>query len=712
MSRQPSFPRANVLVLGGNSVQVLLPSTLVSQADALLQAHRIEDAADLADQQRRKLQALITVDEHEAEELRYVYQRLGFQCLTETLFDDAGKHLFAGEVDPRVLISYFPDLCGNLFLEEDAVDVFAGVAEYLPHEESIDDIIAANLVLNYSPHLSPNTREAPPAVELKEMLRMTARDMLEVYLRKWRTKLKMEDSKRAQSSQPIMVAIDTVLAKLYVAHSKPADLQKLLSEPNVIVLPELEPVLVAAQRFGALCKLYGQYGQESKLLSTWAKLVDGEWKDDEVKDPLGSIFALLGERRDRTLIQQWGIWLTKRDSDRALKLLTSLSSGKRTAEDDRGLLTQLQEADPSSGRRYLEHLVLKKRSQDPELHMQLAMSCLDELFSCIEDESTSKLWRAKLASYTSSRSETSFLSYFASTTPDSAATRTRLKTILFLQGSTLYDPQPIRQRLLEHEKILQFEIAIINGKLGEHRSALTSLVHGLRDPTSAEIYCTLGGEIVPPKTTQSLGERFELQAWAALTVPTAAPGRPALPKAQSMSRVSTVDGELKKSLVRLLVEVYMGGGEATAERTARFLNAQAMNLDVLDVISLIPPDWPLSILSTFVARSLRRTLHAHHEGQIVKAVSASENLAVAERTWVFIREQGAIIEEAVDDGEEGDERVDEKGVPASFDEKVALHAGELAQEAPSEVVDIPHPEPGAKEAASLRDPPSDVEVGT
>lgn len=70
-----------------------------------------------------------------------------------------------------------------------------------------------------------------------------------------------------------------------------------------------------------------------------------------------------------------------------------------------------------------------------------------------------------MSSYTSSRSDTSFLSYFASTTPDSAATRTRLKTILFLQGSSIYDPRPIRQRLIEHEKLLRFEIAIIDGKV-------------------------------------------------------------------------------------------------------------------------------------------------------------------------------------------------------------------------------------------------------
>jgi len=56
------------------------------------------------------------------------------------LFEDAGKHLFNGEVDPRIVASYYPDLRGNLFNPEDSMDVFAGVAERMPKERSIDDI--------------------------------------------------------------------------------------------------------------------------------------------------------------------------------------------------------------------------------------------------------------------------------------------------------------------------------------------------------------------------------------------------------------------------------------------------------------------------------------------------------------------------------------------------------------------------------------------
>lgn len=91
----------------------------------------------------------------QAEELRYVYQRIGFQCFSETLFEDAGKHLFNGVLDPRLLISYYPDLRGSLFTADDVMDVFAGVAEHMPQENSVDDISES------LSHSSPSPRHVP-----------------------------------------------------------------------------------------------------------------------------------------------------------------------------------------------------------------------------------------------------------------------------------------------------------------------------------------------------------------------------------------------------------------------------------------------------------------------------------------------------------------------------------------------------------------------
>ncbi|KAI0641370.1 hypothetical protein C8Q79DRAFT_990403 [Trametes meyenii] len=695
----PNFPRANVLVLGADAVQALLPSTLISQADALLEAHRLEDAADLAEQQRKRLQSVLNADKHELDELRYVNQRLAFQCFQETLFEDAGNRFYEGELDPRVLISYYPELCGDLFREDDSVDVMAGVAEHMPPESSVDDIIAANLVRNYSPHLEPNTREAPPTVELRNILSMTARDMLESYLRKWRRKLAVENA--TPQLLVLRVVVDTVLAKLHVNTEKLPELYALIDQPNAIAISEIETVLVGSRHLNALCKLYQQRGDDAKLLDTWSKLVGGEWKDPDIQDPLTRMFDLLNDKKDRALIERWMPWLIKNDSERALKLLLATLPSKRKAGDDRLLLQEINAVSPAAGTQLLEHLVIHRRSADPELHAQLAMAYADQLLACLADEATSKLWRAKVASYTSGRSDTPFISYFSSTTPDSEHKRVRLKTILFLQGSTFYNPEAIRARLSPHAKILKLELAILEGKLGNHRSALSILVHDLNDATSAEAYCTLGGEVVPAKTAQAIGERAGLQAWAALVTPLAALGKQIKPGATPMKRIKTVDDEVKKDLVMILLEVYMSGGEATADRTAQLLNSQAMNLDVVDVISMIPPEWPLRVLSTFVTRSLRRTLHAHHEGQIVKAISQGQNLAVVDSSWDVIREQGAIVEEPLEDGE--DEDVGEKlglelgervqGEPASFNEKGPLHTLALQpevddQEGDGGVVDI------------------------
>ena len=124
-----------------------------------------------------------------------------------------------------------------------------------------------------------------------------------------------------------------------------------------------------------------------------------------------------------------------------------------------------------------------------------------------------------------------------------------------------------------------------------------------------------------------------------------------------------------------------------------------MNLDVLDVIAKIPPEWPLRVLSTFITRSFRRTLHARHEGQIVKAISQGQNLAVSEHAWLILREEGAVVEEPAsdDEGQEGEETEEKKlglelgervdGQPASFSEKVGLHFAPDA-EAEENVVDI------------------------
>ena len=114
-------------------------------------------------------------------------------------------------------------------------------------------------------------------------------------------------------------------------------------------------------------------------------------------------------------------------------------------------------------------------------------------------------------------------------------------------------------------------------------------------------------------------------------------------------------------------------------------------MPLLQVLPTIPSSWPLRTLSTFLSRSFRRTLHAHHESLLIKAIASCENLEVSERTWEVLREQGAIVEEAVEteDDESVADGIHEKvgGLGLELDEKVGLR-GEHGS-----VIDIPPPDP-------------------
>ncbi|KAG5716916.1 Transforming growth factor-beta receptor-associated protein 1 [Termitomyces sp. T112] len=663
-----TFPRSSVLVLGSNSVQSLVPSTLISQVEALLESHRIEDATDLAESQRKKLQGSVSVDE--ADELRYVYQRIGFQCFAETRFAEAANCFFIGELDPRLVISYYLNLRGSMFTSDDSMHVFVGVAEHMPTETSVEDIVR-----NYSPHISPNTRTAPLTAELRKILVAEANERLESFLTSWRERRKAQgwidyavggSAKQVKVVDPTLQVVDTVLVKLYAELKKTQELYNILLEPHDIVVDEVEPVLKRNGQYNALCMLYRKSGDDRKLLDVWSKLIDGEWTDEDIPDPLSNMVALLNEKRDRTLTQHWGLWLTKRNSERGLQLLMPKDTGKRRErpDEDLALLEAIKEANAAAGMQYLEYLVLQRKSSSRQLHDMFAASCIKRLSAVLAQESVSKLWRAKAASYASNRTNTSFLSYFASTTPDSPHKRTRLRTVLFLAGSGLYDPAIVRPLLFEHQKILKLELAIVDGKLGHHREALATLVHDLHDSISAEVYCTLGGDIVPPKMAQTLAENNAgLEIWVTAFFGTKLKNGAA---AAGMTRDKSGVDEGKTKLLKVLLEVYMSEGKDNAQRAAHLINSQAMNLDMLDVIPVVPPQWPLSLMSSFLARSFRRTVHARYEGKIVKTLSSGQNLEVKDRTWLILREEGAIIEEPLEQGDGGGEATG----PESFDEKL------------------------------------------
>ncbi|KAI6148762.1 hypothetical protein BKA82DRAFT_4141239 [Pisolithus tinctorius] len=436
------------------------------------------------------------------------------------------------------------------------------------------------------------------------------------------------------------------------------------------------------------------------------------------------IAPTIGEAERRSLMRKWGVWLAARDADRGLSLLMSgpptrvqrpTTVGGRTKNkdwegeqektDELAVLAELRKTGSAAAKKYLEWLIVGKGRENSLLQGQLVESCVEDLFECLRDDAIAKLWRAKCASYTSATPTTAaslskfpstqaaslmsdslpraanippprppFLSYFVSTTPDSPSKRTRVKALLALQATPFGSGaegeallKRVQERIAEGgwEKALSLEVAVLHSKLSPPSIVLRTL-HSLRDSVTAEAFASNGGAygVISPRIGASAAEGCELADWAKWFVKTVEDRSAAVNRTKSANPGRQPPSEMLKTLVQVYTE------DEDVQQVSRLLSSQAQNLEIPDVISLVPESWPLHSVSSFLVRSLRRSLHEKHEGQIVKAIYAGQNLKVFERSYITLRDEGAIIEETIEDGEGGSGE--------SFDglvEKVAMQLG-------------------------------------
>jgi hypothetical protein len=89
-NRQPSqFPKAHVVVFGPDCVYALLPSTIISQADGLIDSGKVQDAAHLVAQVQKKL---ATRPGGEGEMVRSCTHRSGYPMLSLINFATGGRY--------------------------------------------------------------------------------------------------------------------------------------------------------------------------------------------------------------------------------------------------------------------------------------------------------------------------------------------------------------------------------------------------------------------------------------------------------------------------------------------------------------------------------------------------------------------------------------------------------------------------------------------
>ncbi|BGP33373.1 hypothetical protein JCM10296v2_005173 [Rhodotorula toruloides] len=650
-----------VLVVGRNGLYSLSPLTLVVQADALIDKGRDVDALALADNFVKSASGGIA----ENPELAYVYMRLAFLKLEQTVFQEAFDLFARARSDPRMVVRMFPNLRRPLMAPGDEVTVCKGVLDEVRSARTIDEYILNNLNRNYSPHLKPNVELAATTVELRNSLAMTARDCLMSYLLKWRAARRSGEGEdgMAGDSRKVDMVVDTTLVKLLAEQSRPDDIRDLLSGPHDCVVKEVEQALLDAGLYQLLAAILLEKSETARVLEIWSRIIDGEYADESFKDGLQRVFDLTWRSKDKLLVEKYGLWMLKHDQSRALRLF---SDPKQTITfDTRDLFAKMSKVDPDAADRFLESTVLQKRDLDSRLHADLVKRYIGRLGELLADAEAKAHVREQESAYASLVASTSnppaFLAFLtARSSADSSRAlldRVRLKAALFLSGSTKYDVQAAKQELEEMEvkglRGLTLERAIVYGKLHLDRQALSLLINNLHDLASAEAYCLQSGDPLAQADVVAATSKLDL---------------PFKRNRKALSAARREEEERRKqALAKLLVEMCLrrpqsgsfseetektDEGAVPKERVARLLETQAVHLDTLEVLSLVPDDYSLQVISRYLSRSLRRSLHVQQERSILKSLALGQNLVLQERAFELQARLGPTVE-AKDDTKGG-----------------------------------------------------------
>eukprot|EP00112_Aurelia_sp_Birch-Aquarium-sp1_P011708 Seg2464.2 transcript_id=Seg2464.2/GoldUCD/mRNA.D3Y31 product="Transforming growth factor-beta receptor-associated protein 1" protein_id=Seg2464.2/GoldUCD/D3Y31 len=177
------------------------------------------------------------------------------------------------------------------------------------------------------------------------------------------------------------------------------------------------------------------------------------------------------------------------------------------------------------------------------------------------------------------------------------AARQRLQDLL--EMSSMYRVSVLLSKIGDLE--LHNEIAILYGKLDQHEKALQILVNKLKDHAAAERYCVV--------SSQGKGD------------------------------------ELRTKLFHMLLAVYLQCNESegecsNVEPAMKLLNTHQRDFDPLEVMKMIPDDWSVGALSSFLAGAMRKSLHSSRHKKIEASLSRSVYL---KNRYIYIGCQNGAI---------------------------------------------------------------------
>ncbi|RIA94527.1 vacuolar sorting protein 39 domain 2-domain-containing protein [Glomus cerebriforme] len=597
-----------LIIAGSESVVALAATPFTVKIDSMLDASRVEEAIELSKQMITTATPENIHSERMRHEFNYIQQKSGFLYLGLTFFDMACPLFEEGRTDPRLLIQLFGEM-KDIIRNDDDFTVYSGVKTVVKQLGSIEDIVSRNLVKNYEPHIKPDVESAQATQRLGKVLITNAREMLQKFLTKDREQRVVKGKALKPDERNILRAVDNALLRLYASSDKPESEQQLnilLENPNECELELSEKVLLDNKKYYPLSLLYKDSKEYRKALEIWKRILEKDNSDKDVSNGLQQMANILGMLDDHDLILEYASWVVKQDEIIGAKVYIQPNLRRPLLIESNLVLDQLRSVGNKGLKMYLEYLVLQRKSHEDEHHTELALLYVKEFKNQLQsDEVKTKIEEITnefIRSSKDSKFSKTYLSFLLDQPTEDLLSHERAKLINYLQSSVRYNAEVVLNSLLEIQ-VLKAELAIVYGKLNEHEKALRILINDLKDFRGAEVYCFYAGRMIGKSSSKKQSDKKLIED-------------------NDKNLIAT-----RRTLFLMLLKVYLEiqNGSEMVEEIINLLNAQAVYLDITEVMGLLPEYWSVEMLSKFLVRSLRQGYHNYREGQVLKGLCRGEN---------------------------------------------------------------------------------------
>ena len=500
--------------------------------------------------------------------------------------------LMEGGVDPRLVLTMLPQLRDDVFEGATGIWVHAGLIETIKTYTS-----------------SPDTHGSD-AVEKKGVLdEPEIASLVKRYLQAWRQR---KGFGSIANEVEVFETVDAALLHVLLHLDKPhpartpsirAELYSFV-DSGVDCFDRAVTLLESYHRLYVLSRLYQQRKMAKKVLETWRRIIEGAPDDGgELADGENEVRKYLVRTRDPILIEEFGIWLARRNPSLGVQVFTD--DNRRVRMEPSEVVQLLRQKAPEAVKVYLEHLVFGKKSY--QYAEDLISYYLESVLAVLESSDQARSILSQ--SYESYRAlhppKPTYRQFVVDNAVPQSWWHDRLRLLELLGGSHgsdfTYNVAGILERIEPFEKELVPESIILDGRQGRHQQAIRLLVHGLGDYHTAVNYCLLGGaSIFHPMS-----------------------GSVTFADAQSRDERVVLFGYLLSEFLR--IEDFNDRLERTSELLERFSSWY----DVRQVLELVPEHWSVELVSGFLISAFRRIITEKNEAMIVKSLSGAENLQVA-----------------------------------------------------------------------------------